>query len=356
MKAFIFEAPSQLICKEVDRPVLSGPFSAVLSPVVVAPCTSDVHTVFEGGVPKQKNHILGHECVAHVEEVGTAVKDFKVGDIVAVPAITPNWRALAVQEGNDRHAGSPFSGHQLGRTKPGVFAEFFSVDDADTTLAHIPNNVTLEQALMAVDVMTTGLTAVENANIKFGDTVCIFGIGAIGLMSIAGTRLRGAAHIIGVGTREICIKVAQQYGVDEVLSYKQGDIVKQILDKTNGIGVDSVIIAGGGDEVFTQAVDIVKYGIGTISNVNYYGGTGSLSFPKFSGGRGMAGKTINTNLAKGGRVRIERMLKLISSGRIDPAPLVTHRFYGLQQISDAMLLMKDKPADLIKAVVYIDKF
>ncbi len=53
---------------------------------------------------------------------------------MAVPAITPDWRAKAIQEGNDRHASAPFSGHQLGRTQPGVFAEKFLIPDADTTL------------------------------------------------------------------------------------------------------------------------------------------------------------------------------------------------------------------------------
>ena len=70
-------------------------------------------------------------------EVGEEVRDFAPGEIVAVPAITPDWRAKAIQEGNDRHASAPFSGHQLGRSQPGVFAEKFLIPDADTTLAKI---------------------------------------------------------------------------------------------------------------------------------------------------------------------------------------------------------------------------
>ena len=87
-------------------------------------------------------------------------------------------------------------------------------------------------------------------------------------------------------------------------------------------GTDSVIICGGNDEVFAQAIDMVRYGIGTVSNVNYFGGTGNLPFPKFSGGRGMAGKTIRTELAEGGRARIERMLSMVKYGRIHPEKLV----------------------------------
>lgn len=353
MKALVFDSPGHIAWKDLPVPVLQEPYGAVLEPVAIAPCSSDAHTVFGGGTPKQENHILGHECVARVVKVASQVRDFKPGDIVAVPAITPNWRAVAIQEGCDRHADDHFSGHRLGRTWPGVFAEYFALPDADTTLAHIPDGVTLEQALMSVDVMTTGFTGAEYAEIKIGDTVCVLGIGPIGLMAVAGATLLGAARIIAVGTRPICVELARKYGATDIISYKGGDVVQQVLEMTKGVGPDGVVIAGGGDEVFTQAVDMVRYGIGTISNVNYYGGTGCLGFPKFSGGRGMAGKTIHTELAKGGRARIERMLRLIQYGRVDPSPLITHKFKGLDAIASALAMMNEKPRDLIKAAVYV---
>ena len=353
MNALVFDKPKSVVWRDLPVPDVVEPYGALLMPMLIAPCSSDACTIFGGGLPKQENHILGHECVARVVQVASQVRDFMVGDIVAVPAITPNWRAVAIQEGCDRHADDHFSGHRLGRTWPGVFAEYFAVPDADTTLAHIPEGVTLEQALMSVDVMTTGFTGAEYANIKTGDTVCVLGIGPIGLMAIAGAAHLGAARIIAVGTRPICVQLAKEYGATDIISYKGGDVVEQVLAMTAGTGPESVIIAGGGDDVFTQAVDMVRYGIGTISNVNYFGGTGCLGFPKFGGGRGMAGKTIHTELAKGGRARIERMLKMIHYGRVNPAPLITHRFKGLESILKALVLMNNKPKDLIKVVVYV---
>lgn len=351
MKAFVFSEPGKVEWREVPPPVLAEPYGAILKPILIAPCSSDAHTVYGGSVPKQKNHVLGHECVAMVTAVASQVHDFAPGDIVAVPAVTPNWRALAIQEGNDRHAEDHFSGCRLGRTWPGVFAERFSIPDADTTLAKIPDGVSLEQALMSVDMMTTGFTGAECANIKVGDCVCVIGIGPVGLMAVAAARHLGAARIIAVGSRPLCVELARHYGASDVISYKEGDIAELVLGMTEGVGPDSVIIAGGGDSVFSQAVDMVRYGIGTISNVNYYGGTGSLDFPKFSGGRGMAGKTIRTELAKGGRMRIERMMRMIKYGVVDPAPLVTHRLSGFDKLEEALLLMRDKPGDLIKVVV-----
>ena len=80
----------------------------------------------------------------------------------------------------------------------------------------------------------------------------------------------------------MCVKLAREFGATEVISYRDGDVVQQVLARTGGVGADSVILCGGGDEVFTQAVDMVRYGTGTISNVNYYGGTGNLGFPKLA--------------------------------------------------------------------------
>lgn len=353
MKAFVLKEPGVVGWYDAPEPQLT-PYGAILRPVAVTPCSSDVHTVFGGGSKKASNLVLGHECVAEILEVGEFVRDFAPGETVAVPAITPDWRAPGIQEGNERHASAPFSGHQLGRSQPGVFAEKFLIPDADTTLARIPEGVTLEQALMCVDVVTTGFTGAEYADIKIGDTVVVMGIGPIGLMAVEGARHLGAARIIAVGSRPVCVELAKEFGATDVIGYRDGDVVEAVLAMTGGVGADSVILCGGGDEVFSQAVDMVRYGIGTVSNVNYYGGTGFLEFPKFSGGRGMAGKTIHTQLAKGGRVRVERLMKMVRYGRIQPQKLVTHRLYGLDNVEKALYLMKDKPQDLIKVMVKID--
>lgn len=354
MKAFCLKSPGVVGYCEVPEPVLTGyPYGAIIHPIAVTPCSSDVHTAFGNGSPKAPNLVFGHESIGIVAEVAPYVKDFKAGDLVAIPAVTPDWREVDIQNGNHNHAGAHFSGHQLGRTMPGVFAEKFLIRDADTTLARIPHYISRKQALMCVDVVTTGFTGAEEANIKLGDTVCVIGIGPIGLMAIAGARLMGAGRIIAVGTRPKSIELAKFYGATDIISYKTGDIAGQVLDMTNQRGADAVIIAGGNDDVFTQAFDMVCYGIGTVSNINYFGGTGNLGFPKFSGGRGMAGKTLHTSLAKGGRARMERIFELIKYGRIDPAPLITHEFCGFEKIEEALYMMKDKPSDLIKAMVKI---
>jgi len=335
---------------EKEVPVC-GPLDALLKPVAVAPCTSDVHTMHGGGGPK-KNRILGHEAVGEVVEVGSLVKRFKKGDIVVVPCVTPDWREVSLQDGlNNSHDIASMGSFKFLIRKDGVFAEIFHVNEADSNLVLLPEGVSAEAALMTVDMMSTGFYGAEMAEIGFGDTVVVIGIGPVGLMSVAGASLSGAGRIIGVGTRPNCIEVAKAYGATDIVSYKAGDIVEQVLEMTGG-GADKVIIAGGNQDAFRQAVEMVKPK-GIVANVNYFDLSDTLSMPALSWGLGMSDKVIKGGFCPGGALRIEKLLNLIKHGRIDTTKLITHRFDGFEKIEEAFLLMDAKPAELIKPVVFM---
>ena len=94
---------------EKERPAC-GAMDAICKPLAIAICTSDVHTVWEGAVGERHDMILGHECCAEVVEVGADVKDFKPGDRVLVPAITPDWNSLEAQAGYAMHSGGMLAG------------------------------------------------------------------------------------------------------------------------------------------------------------------------------------------------------------------------------------------------------
>ena len=134
----------------------------------------------------------------------------------------------------------------------------------------MPDNISPAEACMLSDMVPTGFHGVELADVQFGDTVLVIGIGPVGLMAVAGANLRGAAKIVGVGTRPNCIDVARAYGATDFISYKDGDIAEQALEMTNGQGFDKVIVAGGGVETFEPAIKALKPG-GTLGNVNYLG-------------------------------------------------------------------------------------
>lgn len=374
MKALVLVEKGKIQYIDKNAPHIENEHGVLLRPLLVAPCTSDVHTIWQGS-PKKKNLTLGHECVARIEKIGNEVVDFSVGDIVAVPAITPDWSQPDAIH-NPGHAGVNFSGHMLGKSIDGAFQELFYLPYADKNLAKIPEGVSLEQALMCVDVVSTGFTCVEDGNVFEGSTVVVMGIGAIGLAAIMGAKLYGAKKIFAVGSRTENVAIAESFGA-EVINYKtcvcelpkgmhlnanstQSSVVNYILAKTDTKGADAVLICGGDDSSFPQAIDVCKYGTGVVSNIMYYGANPNvignsidgIIIPKFSIGRGMAGKTIRFLLAKGGRDRMEYLLGLCKDKKINPEILITKRYEGIDNIEKAIYDMKDRAA--IKVAVRIN--
>ena len=329
-----------------------GPLDAICKPLALAPCSSDVHTVWAGAIGDRHNMILGHEAVGEVVEVGSLVKEFKVGDKVLVSAITPDWGSLEAQDGYAMHSSGMLSGWKFSNFKDGVFAEYFHVNEADANLALLPEGMDLGAACMIADMVPTGFHAVELADVQFGDNVAVIGIGPVGLMSVAGAAIRGAANIYAVGSRKNCSDLALEFGATEIINYKQGDIVEQILDRPHGHGVDRVMIAGGDVKTMSQAIRMLKPG-GKIGNVNYLGEGDNVLVPRTEWGCGMGHKQICGGLMPGGRLRSEKLARLVETARIHPEKLITHRFEGLENVEPALMLMKDKPADLIKPLVII---
>jgi len=329
-----------------------GPMDAICRPLALAPCSSDVHTVWAGALGNRHEMILGHEAVGEVVEVGSLVRDFKVGDKVLVSAITPDWNSLEAQGGYPMHSTGMLAGWKFSNFKDGVFAEYFHVNDADGNLALLPEGMDIGAACMVADMVPTGFHGVELADVQFGDNVAVIGIGPVGLMSVAGCAIHGAANIYAVGSRKDCCDLAMEFGATEIINYKQGDIVEQILEKTKGKGVDRVVIAGGDVNTMSQAIRILKPG-GKIGNVNYLGVGDNVFVPRVEWGCGMSHKQICGGLMPGGRLRSEKLARLVEVGRIHPEKLITHRFEGLENVEPALMLMKDKPRDLIKPLVIL---
>ncbi|MDN7012849.1 NAD(P)-dependent alcohol dehydrogenase [Methanoculleus sp. FWC-SCC3] len=331
-----------------------GPLDAIVKPLAAAPCSSDIHTVWEGALGDRHDMILGHEAVGEVVEVGSMVKDFKPGDRVIVPAITPDWLSLEAQGGFSTHSGGMLAGWKFSNFKDGVFGELFHVNEADGNLAKLPDSIPVAEATMITDMVPTGFHAAELADVRLGDTVCCIGIGPVGLMSVAGSNLMGASHLLAVGSRPNCIEAAKGYGATDIINYKNGDIVDQVLEKTDGKGVDKVCIAGGDVHTMEQAIKMVKPG-GIIGNVNYLGSGEHVYIPRVEWGCGMSHKFIHCGLMPGGRLRMEKLASLVETGKLDLSPMLTHRFKGFDKLEEALLLMKEKPRDLIKPVVVIEE-
>ena len=233
-----------------------------------------------------------------------------------------------------------------------MFGEYFHVNDADGNLAHMPDGLDLGDACMMSDMVPTGFHAAEMANIQFGDVVAVFGLGPVGLMAAAAASLHGAGRLIAVESRPTVYDAAKAYGVTDFVDYKAGPTEDQIMELTNGEGVDKVLIAGGDQRIFETAIKVLKAG-GKIGNVNYLGSGDYIQIPRVEWGAGMGHKQILGGLMPGGRLRLEKLVRLIASGRLDTSLMLKHRMSGFEKIEDALMLMKEKPEGMIKPVVIL---
>lgn len=336
---------------EKDKPQ-PGPMDALLRPIAVAPCSSDTHAMHGGSGPHE-NLILGHEAIGEVVEVGELVRSFKPGDRVVVPCCTPDWESPQLQRRNTNNAhdeGLMRSFKFLG-SKDGIFAEFFTVNNADANLVPLPDDVSIEDALMTVDMMSTGFYGAELADISFGDTVVVFGIGPVGLMAIAGAALRGAGRLIGIGTRPNCAELAREFGATDIVSYKEGDVVEQILGLAGG-QVDSCVIAGGSARSVNQALALTRPG-GTVASINFYDATDAFQIAAPEWGLGMSDVSLRCGFCPGGAYRISQLLNVIRAGRVHPGKMLNYTYEGFDKIEDAFKVMDEKPRDLIKPIVHI---
>jgi threonine dehydrogenase-like Zn-dependent dehydrogenase len=333
----------------MDKPVPEiGTRDALVRTTAALICTSDVHTV-AGAIGERENRTLGHEAVGVIARVGSDVRGLSVGDRVVVGAITPCWRCENCQRGFSSQCGGALGGWKFANVKDGTLAEYFHVNDAEANLAPIPDSLADEKAVYACDMMSTGIAAAENAAIAPGGTVAVFGAGPVGMMAIAGAKLLGAGYVIAVEYQPKRQDFARYFGADDVIGIPTLDPALEILKRTHGAGVDSAIEALGSPETFASCVKATRPG-GTISNVGYHGRGEIVPIPRLEWGVGMAEKTIRTALCPGGRVRMERMLRLLARRRIDPTPMTTHRF-PFSEVERAFEMMASKADGVIKPLV-----
>ncbi|PZQ51274.1 MAG: alcohol dehydrogenase [Rhodovulum sulfidophilum] len=352
MKAAIFVEKNRIVLE--DKPIPDvGPMDALIRVTTTTICGTDVH-ILKGEYPVEKGLTVGHEPVGVIEKLGSAVTGYTEGQRVIAGAITPSgWSNACLcgcssQDGaGTRHGWKPIGGWKFGNTIDGCQAEYVLVHDAMANLAPVPDGLTDEQVLMCPDIMSTGFAGAENGGIRIGDTVAVFAQGPIGLCATAGAKLLGATRIIAVDAVPARMSVAKQLGADEVVNFREVDPAKAILELTDGRGVDVSIEALGTQATFEAALRILRPG-GTLSSLGVYSTDLKIPLDAFSAGLG--DNTIKTALCPGGKERMRRMMEVISSGRVDLKPLVTHR-YKLDDIEAAYDLFANQRDGVLKVAI-----
>lgn len=338
------------VTEVVEKPIPEpGPEEAVVRTTAALICTSDVHTV-KGALPVPSNRTLGHEAVGVIHSLGSAVTGFQEGQRVAVNAVTPCYRCAYCQRGYTSQCGGPLGGYKYTVQMDGNMAEYFIVPAAQANLAPIPDDLPDEKAVYATDMLSTGFLGAEHAYLQFGDTVAIFAQGPVGLSATIAANLLGAGRIFAVESRPDRQKLARHFGADDIIDYTAGDPVEQILELTDGAGVDAAIEAFGFPQTFESCVKVTKAG-GRVSNIGYHGeNPAPLQLPLDAFGLGMNDKSIHTGLCPGGSERMARLFRLLQTGRIDPTPMTTHTF-PFADVEKGFAMMTSKEDGIIKPLI-----
>lgn len=352
MKAAIFVEPNRIVLDDKPIPEV-GPLDALMRVTTTTICGTDVH-ILKGEYPVARGLTVGHEPVGVIEKLGSAVTGYREGQRVIAGAITPSgWSnaCLCGQHSQDgagtEHGWKAIGGWKFGNTIDGCQAEYVLVPDAMVNLAPVPDGLTDEQVLMCPDIMSTGFSGAENGKVRIGDTVAVFAQGPIGLCATAGARLSGASLVIGVDMLPARLEISRKLGADHVVDGSKGDVVEQIMQLTQGRGVDVAIEALGTQKTFEAALRVLRPG-GTLSSLGVY--SSDLTIPLDAFAAGLGDHRIVTGLCPGGKERMRRLMSVIASGRVDLSAMVTHR-YKLDDIEAAYDLFSHQRDGVLKVAI-----
>ena len=306
-------------------------------------CSSDLH-ILHGAVPQAEVGItVGHELVGIVEVVGSEVRKVKPGDRVAVNVETFCGDCFYCKRGYVNNCTS--GGWMLGCRIDGGQAEYVRVPYADNGLTPIPDNVSEEQALFVGDILATGYWAAKISEIFEEDTVLIIGAGPTGLCTLECVQLY-QPHKIVVCESDKSRRhfVRRHYPNVKVLEpTKCLDFLKSI---TNGRGADRVIEVAGSKNTFEMAWRCARPNA-IVTIVALYEKEQILPLPW------MYGKNLTFKTGGVDACDCDKIMQLISEGKIDTTRLITHR-YPLSRIQEAYTLFANRTDNVIKTAIYPD--
>lgn len=218
-------------------------------------CGTDLHA-FKGSYSSTKTPVvLGHEFSGIVTAVGPDVKNIKIGDRVTSETTFLTCGKCIPCKDKDYNLCSHRKG--IGTQINGSMAEY--VVSREESVHILPDNVSLLSASITEPLACGVHAVIEKGEVKEGDIVCIFGVGAIGQMVAQVCKIRGAKVIVaGMNSDSERFEIALKNGADCAVDQTQEDIVAIVNEMTNGNGVDIAFECSGAVPAANKALEIVK--------------------------------------------------------------------------------------------------
>jgi alcohol dehydrogenase len=321
MKALVYQGPGQRGWDTVPDPTILDPTDAIVRIDTSTICGTDLH-ILKGDVPETTpGTVLGHEAVGTVQEVGAGVSTVAPGDRVLMSCVSSCGRCRYCKEGRYGQClggGGWIFGHLI----DGLQAEYARVPFADNSVYKVPARLSDEQVLFLADILPTSFeVGVLNGMVGPGDVVAIVGAGPIGLAAILTARLYTPGRIIAIDLADSRLEGARRFGADTTINNSDGgeDAVATVMELTDGLGADVAFEAVGVPQTFELATELIRPG-GRVANIGVHGQSATLHLEKLW----TRDVTITTGLVD--TYSIPQLMRLISSGRLDPSLFATHRF------------------------------
>jgi threonine dehydrogenase-like Zn-dependent dehydrogenase len=362
VRALCWMGVNDLQVNNVPDPRIVQPHDALLKVRLTTTCGSDLHLI-DGYIPTMREgDVIGHEYMGEVVEVGPETTKVKVGDRVVVPSFlgcgscwfcehdlwslcdnTHPKPELAEPLLGYPPAAIPGYSHAFSGLA-GSHADFIRVPHADVNCFAVPEGVTDEQALFPSDSVPTGWTGADFCDIREGDTIAVWGCGAVGLMAQRSALLMGAGRVIAIDRLPERLALARDKVGAETIDYSESDsVLEELRELTNGRGPDACIEAVGMEAHGTgpqYAYDRVKQALhlqsdrgsalreammavrkgGVLSVVGIYGLIDKFPFGVLTN----KGITLRTMQQPGQRYMGD-MIRHVQAGELDPSFLLTHR-------------------------------
>ena len=387
MRAVCWHGATDVRVDTVPDPTILNPRDAIIKVTAASICGSDLH-IYDGYIPTMKpGDIIGHEFMGEVVEIGSEVKKLRVGDRVVVSSIigcgqcsycqqqtwslcdnsNPNgWLEEAVF-GYPTAAIFGYS-HAFGGYA-GAHAEYIRVPFADFGAIPVPKEIPDEKLLFLSDAVPTGFMGADLCDIQPGDTVAVWGAGAVGLFAMQGAYLLGAERVIAIDRFPERLQLAQTYAKAEIINYEEVDAGEALKEMTGGRGPDRCIDAVGLEahgmgvegiydkakqavrletdrpEVLRQMMLACRKG-GTLAIMGVYSGfVDKMPF----------GAAFNKGLTfKMGQMHGQRYIPLlvdhVLNGKLDPSQVLTHTM-GLEETPKAFEIFKQKQDGCIRVML-----